>query len=84
MFTRPGTLPVGPFLAYDRDDRLVSTVYMVPIADITAQKPFVRLPVGTPAVQQVDFHYSPGHPGVDVPHYHVVLWHVPEETAKLE
>jgi hypothetical protein len=84
LYVRPGTLPTGPFLAYDRDDRLVSTIYMVPIADITAQKPFERLPVGTPAVQQVDFHYSPGHPGVDVPHYHVVLWHVPEATAKLE
>jgi hypothetical protein len=84
LYVRPGTLPAGPFLAYDRDDRLVSTIYMIPIADITAQKPFERLPVGTPAVQHVNFHYSPGHPGVDVPHYHVMLWHVPEETAKLE
>jgi outer membrane murein-binding lipoprotein Lpp len=84
LYVRPGTLPAGPYLAYDRDDRLVSTIYMVPIADMTAQKPFERLPVGTPAVQQVDFNYSPGHPGVEVPHYHVVLWHMPEESAKLE
>jgi outer membrane murein-binding lipoprotein Lpp len=84
LYVRPGTLPAGPYLAYDRDDRLVSTIYMVPIADMTAQKPFERLPVGTPAVQQVDFNYSPGHPGVEVPHYHAVLWHMPEESAKLE
>jgi hypothetical protein len=34
-------------------------------------------------VREVDFYYTPGHPGVEQPHYHVVLWHVPKETADL-
>ena len=31
LYVDPKTLPAGPFLAYDRDGRLVSTVYMLPV-----------------------------------------------------
>jgi hypothetical protein len=37
LYVDPKTLPAGPFLAYDRDGKLVSTVYMIPTEDITAQ-----------------------------------------------
>jgi hypothetical protein len=84
LHVRPRTLPAGPFLGYDRDDRLVNTVYMIPVADVAARKTFERLAVGGGAVQEVDFYYTPGHPGVEQPHYHVVLWHVPKETARLQ
>jgi hypothetical protein len=84
LHVRPQTLPAGPFLGYDRRDRLVNTVYMIPVADITARKTFEELAAGGGAVREVDFYYTPGHPGVDQPHYHVVLWHVPKETAELE
>ena len=36
LYVQPATLPAGPFLAYDRDGRLVSTIYMIPLADIEA------------------------------------------------
>jgi hypothetical protein len=84
LYVQPATLPAGPFLAYDRDDRLVSTIYMIPIADIEAQKQFDGLAVGTEKVVDVDMYYNAGHPGVEEPHYHVVLWHVPESDAKLQ
>jgi hypothetical protein len=84
LYVQPQTLPAGPFLAYDRDNRLVSTIYMIPVADLTAQKRFEHLSVGAPAVQDTDFYHNPGHPGVETPHYHVVLWHVPEASAKLD
>jgi hypothetical protein len=29
-------------------------------------------------------YYNAGHPGVEQPHYHIVLWHVPEADAKLQ
>ena len=32
-------------------------------------------------VKNVDFRFNPGHAGVAQPHYHVVLWHVPENEA---
>ena len=84
LYVQPATLPAGPFLAYDRDDRLVSTIYMVPLADIEAQKKLDGLAVGDEEVVDVDMYYNAGHPGVEQPHYHVVLWHVPESTASLE
>jgi hypothetical protein len=85
LYVQPATLPAGPFLAYDRDGRLVSTIYMVPMEDLEAQKKFSDLEVGTdPTVRGVDLYYNAGHPGVEEPHYHVVLWHVPKEQAKLQ
>jgi hypothetical protein len=83
LYVRPQTLPAGPFLGYDRGGRLVNTVYMIPVADVAARKTFEHLAVGEGTVREVDFYYTPGHPGVEQPHYHVILWHVPEETAEL-
>ena len=84
LYVQPATLPAGPFLAYDRDGRLVSTIYMIPTNDIEAQARFDDLAVGTGNVVDVDMYYNAGHPGVEEPHYHVVLWHVPQSDAKLE
>lgn len=84
LYVQPATLPAGPFLAYDRDGRLVSTIYMIPLKDIEAQKKFDGLAVGAANVVDVDMYYNAGHPGVEEPHYHVVLWHVPESDAKLQ
>jgi hypothetical protein len=84
LYVQPDTLPAGPFLAYDAGDKLVSTVYMVPLDDLQAQKKFSGLAVGRNDVEQVDMYYNAGHPGVDEPHYHIVLWHVAPDMAKLE
>lgn len=84
LFVQPDTLPVGPFIAYDANDKRVSTVYMVPVEDMQAEKKFSGLDVGKNNVEQVDMYYNAGHPGVEVPHYHIVLWHVSPEAAKLE
>jgi hypothetical protein len=84
LYVQPATLPAGPFLAYDRSGQLVSTIYMIPLEDIEAQKQFENLAVGSENVESVDLYYNAGHPGVESPHYHVVLWHVPEADAELE
>jgi hypothetical protein len=84
LYVQPATLPAGPFLSYDRSGQLVSTIYMVPLGDIEAQKQFDNLAVGGEHVESVDLYYNAGHPGVESPHYHVVLWHVPEDDAELE
>ena len=39
LYVKPDTLPAGPFLAYDRKDRLVSTIYMIPVDDISIDAP---------------------------------------------
>jgi hypothetical protein len=84
LYVQPATLPAGPFLAYDRDGRLVNTIYMIPVAEIEAQTKYDGLAVGAENVVDVDMYYNAGHPGVEQPHYHVVLWHVPEADAKLQ
>ena len=33
-----------------------------------------------PEVTSVDIYYNAGHPGVEEPHVHVVLWHVADES----
>lgn len=76
LYVDPKTLPAGPFLAYDHDSRLVSTIYMIPLEDMQGQKRFDNLKAAGGTVDHVDMYYNAGHPGVEKPHYHVVLWHV--------
>ncbi len=81
LYVDPATLPAGPFLAYDRQGTLVSSVYMIPVKDITAHKAFNNLVAAKEKVDHVDMYYNAGHPGVAEPHYHVVIWYVPPQQA---
>jgi len=85
LYVDPSTLPAGPFLAYDREGQLVSTVYMIPLKNINDRKEFKNLKVGPGEVDHVDMYYNAGHPGVAEPHYHVILWYIsPEKAAGLK
>lgn len=76
LFVDPATLPAGPFLAYDHGGKLVSTIYMLPIKDLNPNKRFDDLSSPGGNVDHVSVYYNAGHPGVEEPHVHVVLWHV--------
>jgi hypothetical protein len=76
IYVKPDTLPLGPFLCFDRSDRLAATVYMVPIRDIDDHKAMEAAGYAAGPVDHVSIYFNGGHPGVDMPHYHVVLWHV--------
>lgn len=76
LYVNPKTVPLGPFLAYDHQGTLVSTIYMVPLSDLNAHKKMADLGAADRPVVSVDFIYNAGHPGVPVPHYHVILWHL--------
>jgi len=78
LYVRPQTLPAGPFLAYDHKGKLVSTIYMIPMKDLEAQKKIDGLMAPGGNVDHVAMYYNAGHPGVEEPHYHIVLWHVPQ------
>ena len=82
LYVDPTTLPAGPFLAYDKQGKLVSSVYMIPIKDITAHKAFNNLAVAKEKVDHVDMYYNAGHPGVAEPHYHMVIWYVSPQQAE--
>jgi hypothetical protein len=77
LFVDPETLPAGPFLAYDHDGALVSTIYMIAVEDLNPDTKFEDLVAPGGDVDHVDVYFNAGHPGVEVPHAHLVLWHVP-------
>ncbi len=77
LYVDPATLPAGPFLAYDHDGHIVSTVYMIPIEDLQNKVAFDNLPALGGPVDHVDVYFNAGHPGVEKPHAHIVMWHVP-------
>jgi hypothetical protein len=81
LFVDPATLPAGPFLAYDHQGSLVSSIYMIPLKDMNAKKGFTNLQAGHANVDHVDIVYNAGHPGVAEPHYHVIVWYVSQARA---
>ena len=85
LYVNPSTLPAGPFLAYDRQGNLVSSVYMIPLKDLRAGQAFNTLAVGKAKVDHVDIYYNNGHAGVPDPHYHIVLWYIsPAQVETLQ
>jgi hypothetical protein len=84
LYVDPATLPAGPFLAYDHQGELVSSIYMIPLKDMNGQKAFTGLKVAQTRADHVDIVFNAGHPGVAEPHYHVIVWHVsPQRAAQL-
>ncbi len=83
LFVDPATLPAGPFLAYDHDGKLSATVYMTPLAALQGGTAYDDLAVGAAQISGVDIYYNAGHPGVEEPHAHVVLYHDAEAKSRL-
>ena len=81
LYVDPATLPAGPFLAYGKDKKLVSTIYMIPLKDINDNKNFKDLKVAHGKVDHVDVLFNAGHPGVPEPHYHIILWYISPKAA---
>src|SRR6266850_3057072 len=76
LYVDPATLPAGPFLAYDRQGNLVSSVYMIPLRDLRAGKAFNVSTSAKAKVDHVDIYNNNGHPMVPDPHYHIVLSYI--------
>jgi hypothetical protein len=81
LYVDPATLPAGPFLAYDHQGKLVSSIYMIPLKDLNGKKAFSDLKTAHEQVDHVDIVFNAGHPGVAEPHYHVILWYVSSQRA---
>lgn len=83
VYVKPDTLPVGPFRCFDRKGKLVASVYMLPLKDLDDHKRWDYVK-GLPApADHATFYFHPGHPGVPMPHYHFVIWHVPRSQEAL-
>jgi hypothetical protein len=81
LYVDPATLPAGPFLAYDHQGNLVSSIYMIPLKELNAHKAFSGLKVAQTRADHVDIVFNAGHPGVAEPHYHVIVWYVSAQRA---
>ena len=81
LYVDPTTLLAGPFLAYDHQGNLVSSIYMIPLKDLNAHKVFSGLKVAQASADHVDIVFNAGHPGVAEPHYHVIVWYVSAQRA---
>ena len=84
LYVDPATLPAGPFLAYDHQGELVSSIYMIPLKAMNDHKAFSELKVAHEPVDHVDFVFNAGHPGVAEPHYHVILWYMSAQRASTQ
>ncbi len=78
LYVDPTNVPVGPYLGYDHNDKLVNVTYMVPIKDFNQHKDLsdlgARLASAGLKVDHTDVEYNPGHPGLQEPHYHIIEW----------
>lgn len=81
LYVDPATLPAGPFLAYDHQGNLVSSIYMIPLKEMNAHKGFSDLKIAQERADHVDIVYNAGHPGVAEPHYHIIVWYVSAARA---
>ena len=84
LYVDPASLPAGPFLAYDHQGKLVSSIYMIPLSDMNDHKAFDNLKIAQERADHVDIVFNAGHPGMAVPHYHIIVWYVSRaDAAKL-
>jgi hypothetical protein len=66
IFVKPDTLPSGPYICFDRRDRLIATVFMVSIKDIDDHKSYeARAPAFAGKVDHVAHYFNSGHPRGD-------------------
>jgi hypothetical protein len=62
----------------------VSSIYMIPLSDMNDHKAFDNLKIAQERADHVDIVFNAGHPGVPVPHYHIIVWYVSQaDAAKL-
>lgn len=84
LYVHPEGLPVGPYLGFSREGELMNTTYMIPLDRLNQEETLTALTPTESPVDHVELKYNPGHPGMAVPHYHVILWHVgPQQAAEL-
>ena len=79
LYIDPANAPVGPWLSYGNDGRLVEVLFMVPVSQMTASNSWENLAAGAfdslglGAIDHVDISFNPGHAGMAEAHYHLRL-----------
>jgi len=87
LYIDPANAPLGPWLAYGNDGRLVDILFMVPLAQLDAYQSLddlghdvlEQLGMTHAHIDHIDLSYNGGHPGLAEPHYHVRLSLLPHD-----
>src|SRR5690242_19155269 len=58
LYVDPATIPAGPFLSYDHQGKLVSSIYMIPLKDLNAQQAFSDLKAAHEPVDHLDIVFT--------------------------
>jgi hypothetical protein len=84
LYVDPAMMPMGPYLGYDKDNKLINVVYMVPLKQLDDHKNFTNLGANFDKldIDHTDIVFNAGHEGMDEAHYHIVEWLVTNEEAE--
>lgn len=87
LYIDPANAPVGPWLSYGSDGKLLEVLFMVPISAMNEAQNWDNLATGLLsgnglAVDHVDVSYNGGHSGMAEPHYHIRLVLVDDATQQ--
>ena len=88
LYVDPSSLPVGPYLGYNRSNRLVNVIYMIPLKDFDEHKSLHDLGENVASmglkVDHTSLDFNPGHPGLQEAHYHVTEWLISPSQQRQE
>lgn len=85
LYVQPASMPIGPYYGYDRLGHQVNTIYMVPLTFFDDHQVAKWIQSSHLRVNHLTLAYTNPHPGVDMQHYHIILWHIsPEDAEKVQ
>ncbi|HEX7003359.1 MAG TPA: hypothetical protein VF168_04150 [Trueperaceae bacterium] len=88
LYIDPANAPVGPWLSYGNDGKLVEVLFMVPVSQMTEGANWDDLAAGTfeelgiSTLDHVDITFNPGHAGMAEAHYHFRLALIDHESQQ--
>lgn len=82
LFVDPKLLPVGPYVGYDADGKLMNAVYLIPLSQMTKHQEWQACgkAISGFKTNHVDITFSASEPGMSEPHYRIVQWVVAHDV----
>lgn len=84
LYVDPATVPMGPYLGYDKDNKLINVIYMVSIKQLEDHKIFSNLgaTLGKLEIDHTDIVFNAGHAGMTEPHYQIIQWLISNDQVE--
>lgn len=81
LYIDPKLLPVGPYVGYDKDGKLINAVYMIPVSMMEKHREWLERGTAITGIRtdHVDITFHSNAPGMSEPHYRIVQWVIKHE-----